>query len=211
MTSKGTTMQINLQKFCGEDGGRYEMSHPWVFNGWKYATDGIICVRVRTTELDIVPQNLADFPPASNLFADGTAFAYKRWPEANYVIGEIPCEHCRDGNKKCSKCNGKGCDSCLESGYAGPHCDCRPWEECSKCNMGIVTLNCGSCDGTGLQIGEVGIFVEPAFIAAKYDKLIRSLGAVKYIPAMSPLPTRFFWDGGEGVVMGRTDGNEYRK
>lgn len=40
----GTT--TNLDVFCDEPGGRYQIDKPFVVRGWQYATDGRIMVRI---------------------------------------------------------------------------------------------------------------------------------------------------------------------
>jgi len=36
---------VDLTVFCDPTNGRYDLSTPWVYKGWRYATDGRICVR----------------------------------------------------------------------------------------------------------------------------------------------------------------------
>lgn len=43
---------MDITKFCAEEDARYPISKPWVKDGWKYATDARIVVRVPTDEPD---------------------------------------------------------------------------------------------------------------------------------------------------------------
>jgi len=41
-----------LLAFCGSKAERYDLDKPWVFHGWRYATNGRIAVREPTTKPD---------------------------------------------------------------------------------------------------------------------------------------------------------------
>ena len=63
---------MDITKFCAEEDGRYYyLTTPWVVDGWRYATDGIIAVRKPTDEPDtdltkrptkIMEEFFRDFP-----------------------------------------------------------------------------------------------------------------------------------------------------
>jgi hypothetical protein len=198
--------QIDLNKFCGEDNCRYSTGSPFVRGKWKYATDGRICIRVPTDEPETDVLNTRD---AASLF---TARIFPEpWPPADYLQGEIPCADCVDGNMRCEKCNGDefGCDECNYTGCAGPKrkCDHSTICKCIECGgRGIVLIDCKTCNGCGLVIGDVGTMVGISFISAHYDRLIRELPNVRYSRASDYRSMIYFsFDGGEGIVMPRTD------
>lgn len=58
-----------LQRYCSTDPApRYEMRRPFVRDGWIYATDGRVCVRVPTSEPDTACSDDEEFPPCAKLF-----------------------------------------------------------------------------------------------------------------------------------------------
>lgn len=101
---------INLTPFCAmRRMSRYDMSKPWNRNGWKYATDGRIAVRVPCGEPDSEGQL---FPPANELF--GGEGIWEPWPAANYQFHETQCFVCANdllgeiGEQRCPICNNYG-------------------------------------------------------------------------------------------------------
>lgn len=48
-------MTVYLQPFCDFTGGKYRTQVPFVFDGHEYATDGRICVRMKTEKPNSVP------------------------------------------------------------------------------------------------------------------------------------------------------------
>ena len=45
----------DITAFCAEEDGRYPMTKPWIQDGWLYATDACIAVRVPSKEPDTAP------------------------------------------------------------------------------------------------------------------------------------------------------------
>lgn len=79
-----------LRRYCSTDSGtKYGMQLPFVKGGWKYATDGRVCVRVRCDEPDTDPSD-GPFPPCDNLFSRNTSsLAIAPWPAPEYEIEYI--------------------------------------------------------------------------------------------------------------------------
>ena len=112
---------IDLQPFCMNEtaySGRYDMSKPWGYGPWHYATDGRLIVRV--------PGGLANkpynAPTAAHLFRDFNAVLCNeelpQWDGTNYEHRE-DCNNpqCHDGKisggkNQCETCEGRGW--CLE-------------------------------------------------------------------------------------------------
>lgn len=109
-----TTTPIDLQAFCGLSESGY--TEPWIAGGFEYATDGLICVRVRTSKPDRGPSDGRPAPPAADIFAahfDGADVSVS-WPAGPY---EAECPDCLGlGFKRCKACGHE--DECtLCEGY----------------------------------------------------------------------------------------------
>lgn len=93
---------MDLQPFCSVDECRMAINTPFAFNGWKYATDGRICVRIQTGEPDDSSEPYKR-PDASALF--------KGFGVDGLEAFKIPAI---DGvrEKRCPSCNGNGYSTC---------------------------------------------------------------------------------------------------
>lgn len=93
---------IDLTPFCSVDETRMAINTPFVFNGWKYATDGRVCVRVPTDEPDDSNEPYKR-PDASDLFKGFDVSGLE-----TFVIPTL------DGvqEKRCPSCNGNGYSIC---------------------------------------------------------------------------------------------------
>jgi hypothetical protein len=81
------TPLVDLDYYCDPDGGtRYDFTQTFVRNGWRYATDNVLCVRVPAigepdTEGEVPPCHTFHWPlPPHD--------ALKPWPEAEYVFAK---------------------------------------------------------------------------------------------------------------------------
>ncbi len=111
-------------KFCDPEIAR--CGSPWVKDGWKYATDSVICVRCKTDEPDAAIYK--HYPDLSRLvfnkpFCQGDEVSVVALPEL------IPCEECQhkcptEVQVECKSCR-KGMLDCFECGhrYECPECD----------------------------------------------------------------------------------------
>lgn len=101
---------MDLRVFCepSVDYKRYAIQAPWVFDGWEYATDGWIAVRVPTKKKDS-PAKDAPYPKAYRIFAKFTE-CRRPWPD--WECAPLRCRDCvgkgKYQGKKCRSCGGKG-------------------------------------------------------------------------------------------------------
>lgn len=96
---------------------RYPIHKPWVANGYKYASNGWICVRQKCDE----PATEGTWPDAASLFNRPRA----TWSETPLTIPDI-----KPKTEECSWCNGKGYRTC----------DLDHEHECGNCNdTGMIT------------------------------------------------------------------------
>lgn len=184
---------IDLQQFCYDGACRYEFDKPFVKDGFVYATDMIICVRIPSEE-----KNTEGRFPKDMLFAFKCATSdpiIEPWPTE--FINEIAeCPEC-DGSGKfeieCTNCNGSGHDEC-------PHC-CGDMD-CEECDGDGFTEDgeCEVCHGDCQFKQDIEQVVGGMFIAAKYGKMILTLPNVRYQQPKDTHSIYFTFDGGDGVV-----------
>ena len=97
---------------CGERNGRYEISHPFRYDGYIYATDGHTAVRTRDRGQDV--PNLERVPPMETLdwqvdIYQPEPFAWPRLPESSIVT----CEECQGfGEVTCNMGHEHECPCC---------------------------------------------------------------------------------------------------
>jgi hypothetical protein len=104
-----------LKELCARSqSGRHDMTTPFTVNGWKYATDSRIVVRVPTDG----PNDAGDNRPnAEKLFerfpVEGS---WREWPQALYEENYEMCSACdgdgymddQDPDDDCPRCDGDG-------------------------------------------------------------------------------------------------------
>lgn len=171
-----------MLKFCRpNDEGRFDFSKPNTSGAHLYAGDGSICIRILWAGPEVLSEKAADsaqlFEPEMFGGPYGSLIAYPT-DVTTEEDGERPCEACgiRD-------------DEFDESGN--------------------VISECAVCLKTRVVPGKNRIFRCPPRVwifrvGAKYDALIRTLPDVRYEPPRGRKPLRFVFDGGEGMVMGKT-------
>lgn len=119
-------MPIDLSVFCDPTTGattRYDLATPWVFDGWRYATEGKILVREPAPgepsagDIRAFGSNEGKRPRAHEFFDTFPPDGFiQDWPAVEY--GEEPCEACGGKEKcrcsrcgaqhECQECNGRG-------------------------------------------------------------------------------------------------------
>lgn len=110
-------LNIELQTFCSEDDCRESIMTPFVRNGWKYATDGRIMVRVKTDEPDDSNEPHKR-PNAAKLFEvfDVSKLDAVDLPELTGVTTQ-KCRYCNgNGVQTCSLGHDHDCDECDGTG-----------------------------------------------------------------------------------------------
>lgn len=168
---------IDLHKFCARNNRRLPFNRPWTKDGKRYATDGVVLIRLHATELpDDVPDGRVPNADAVLTPVEGD---FKPWP----------CVDC------CYECDGKGvnsCESCHGSGMC-TGCACGAEHECGACEGGMTL--CERCRvDTTIDLGGVRV-------AQHYAYLISTLPNVSYLAAGPGDPVRLRFDGGDGAVM----------
>ena len=96
--------KIDLTPFCDAKSVRYELAEPFVFHGWKYATDGKILIRVPSRAKDTTGRKVPTGSWGVEKICERLSKA-KKWHKLKRVAA-------------CKECKGKG-----ESD--GMDCDCR--------------------------------------------------------------------------------------
>lgn len=186
-------MEKLLKAFCSKD-VRITMT-PFYQNGYTYATEGNVCIRVPGKHTE----NLTGVDAVTTIpwgrIGSRRMFRLKlkdiRPPEKDEI-----CAACEPGGKRgvCTRCKGDGeiefegddCPKCDGEGFVGP------WD----------TPNCPECLGTRWG---TGIFnIPPAYFAVKYLQFILShVGPIEiFQPETDYGPMFFTFHGGEGALMG---------
>lgn len=105
---------INLTEFCEDlPWWNCDSSRPFVFSGYRHATDARICIRVPAIgEFDTSPGN-RPFPPCEMRFQDFPTIAdWTRWPAPNQEDEHAICAVCAGtggmGSIVCEHCSGEG-------------------------------------------------------------------------------------------------------
>ena len=123
-----TETEIDLKPFCQTyESSRFAMDKPFVKNGFKYATDARIIIRVPTDEPD-TDIGETKFPDTEHIYAKYEAVVCdQEWPESfpdcptcgqlGYAI-QYECMTCRgEGYQKCDLWHDHECDECYGHGY----------------------------------------------------------------------------------------------
>lgn len=131
---------IDLQRFCDTEPSQYTIQSPWVFNGWRYATDGIIGVRFPAPgEADT---------PAGTLTVE-LKIQERRFPRGYIVFEDFP--QCAD--RLIHRVDRRpSCDDCLGTGWRPQECrDCEGVGH--DCPDGVTPEGgptpCPRCNGKG--------------------------------------------------------------
>lgn len=142
--------EIDLKPFCAEHSCRYRITEPFVRDGWRYATDGAIVVRV---------------PCPGEPDSDGTLLPKPECFEWETLEGELkpwPPEVRSDSpdGLLCRACNHTGlvpgkeekCLPCKGEGFV--YCDhCGSETQCDECHGdGYIGQPCNACEGKKVLI-----------------------------------------------------------
>lgn len=201
-------MTIDLQRFCAVDDIRAYLRAPWHFDGWVYATNGHICVRVRYTGQAGVLDATSKHPKAHDLFAkwlsDGAAFQ---------PMPELPEGH------ECRHCHGKGlfpAKPCEDCGGQGTFVHCGNEYDCKSCDRHLIEEGwivvdedeqakdwkcCNHCWGRGLQMQRHDL--GDATFELAYLLWLAGLPGLEYRTNGPASVAAFRFDGGEAILMPR--------
>ena len=174
-----------MKKFCAQEdsAGRYTFKDTFVQDGWVYATDARISVRIKA------PKGAKDSPESQDVkYPKDIKRIFARNVSKNGL--PFPTDAIEYKKLDCDVCAGNGTHECGHTMCGHEHV-------------------CGVCLGTGIsEFFEPEKFTFNGYcIGGKYLHLISQLPNAKYLGATAPLgPLHFVFDGGEGVVSQRTDG-----
>ncbi len=189
-------IEIDLMPFCEKDKNcRYPMNEPWVHDGWKYATDARIIVRVPTDEPTSIFEGKGNSPPSAFRLSWPTpdATGWQPWPELRLLVAEGFCRACDGlgGSGECEPCRGAGL---VPDGYGETECD--------SCDGTGKKTECPTCKWSGWEIYPCVQRIDVRLIDYEYDAKIRALPHVEFIPSTDRhAGINFRFDGGQGIMM----------
>jgi len=147
---------INLRIFCDtENYSRFLLATPWIRQGWCYAADGRIVVRLAVTVLNLTcSADTANRPDAFRLFRKFPA-CVRQWPVFEHEA--LTCRVCAGSGKKlvqCKRCIGfpkiavlkktkilkvRPCPACDDEGRVPGR------ESCIFCQRGVIPSAPAGC------------------------------------------------------------------
>lgn len=166
---------IDLKQFCGTELTRYYLNEPWTRDGFTYATNGHILVRVPARH------DIEDQPKAPDI-------TKMPWPNGVVEFIDAPRMVLPPVSlRKCEECGGR-----------------RFEHECPDCECACELCACELCDGTGEVSSDdkTSIDFNGNLFALRYIRQLMKLqrltiGSGEY--QASPMPFKF--KGGEGLLM----------
>ena len=165
---------------------RYDLATPFPAEGFAYATDGRIAVRMPLASLApeaaalVVVGEKGRRPKVQDLWATRPAEAFEAEPVA--IPEPLPAPG------PCGECGGKGeveardCEECDGSGEVTCDYDCE--HDCPDCDGSGETEGgtCPECHGDGLSRDFMGIAVEGVGLNLAYLRPLMSAGASIFLP-----------------------------
>ena len=225
------TNQMNitdLTYFCKSWG---DLSLPFHFNNFVYATDGSLAVRIPVENFEgPLPENgtrdIANYAGKLDSYfeADLSGQESHILSDFDFDLETEICTHCEgDGVLySCDECDGSGeisysteyndyeneCESCDGKAYFRKS----DWEEQFPGSdiTETETEECELCDGTGVLCGNPDIYIGKLHFQGKLLKkfmqfegaVIFTLDDISHIPGYTnPKPARIKWGKGEGILM----------
>ncbi len=128
-----STTDIDLTPFCDSNISRFDLSRPFVRDGWLYATDGRILIRIPSSRPDTNDRPLPK--TVANIMLDfAECIEWHPWPGKAYIT----CY-----TRTCWRC--RGLRRVGEDVHVCKGCECG---ECSG-GKGVGGSECPECDGEG--------------------------------------------------------------
>lgn len=201
-----------MREFCDPDFLTY--LEPWTADGYTYATDGRILVRLDDALEGVNPEAIGldlNRPALFGAVNPNPPGGWIPWADVKPAMGDMrdTCPACR-GHKvevvDCPDCDGDG------------NCECRCGHEhrCRTCNGDGVQPKddgekCIACDGQGrLQVYAVAGVLMQGYFHRKIGRLLPGVeyAGTNHAPDLSPVPAtggmvHFRFPGGDGLLMGR--------
>lgn len=185
--------QFDLTRICDPACKYYDLSRPWVFGGWRYATNGMIAVRVSAEgETDTVAEKTRQpgFPKAHLEFEkQGFSLCRSRWKQLDKEAACSQCFGSGEQQQECQACKGSGCKRCDQRGV-------RAYADSSVCL---------ACLGTGATPADQKI--GPQKFAGWLLEIVQSVPGCRYknnrnVKEKDHPPLVFIGDGGlQGLLM----------
>lgn len=170
-------MDERLNRFCGDDEGRYELATPWRHDGYDYATDSRIAVRVPSSGSEVAVNTDKDRAKAYRSFGPIPSGEWRWWPMLEPDHDTEPCEACDGtghGKVKCNTCDGTGCCDCDKCGNE---------HDCGHCDgEGEVTdddTTCPVCNGFKTQPGP--LVIAGRRISGRYWQVVNVIADVEFL------------------------------
>lgn len=204
-------MSFDLQRFCAIDDIRDYLLKPWRFDGWVYATNGHICVRVPDNGSPDTPERTSKHPKAHelfvNTFGDGPDFL----PMPDLPAGE-ECPSCKGAGlfsaKKCEACDGEGVFYHAGLEYDRKSCDRELIEEGwvilddeGAVREGATLKVCNHCWGRKLKMQAHPL--GDATYELAYLLWLAELPGIKYRTNGELRAAAVTFDGGQALLMPR--------
>lgn len=183
----------DLMAFCAHPKNRQHLAAPASINGFTYATNGQVVVRVPG---NIAPGPGPAFPDLEGIYRDRgiDGLAYQEFsPVVVPPPARVRCSHC-SGHRHivdCTVCEASGIHTCADR-------DCRCDHDCGQCNgLGVVPVAstdegaylCDRCNGTGAKLDDrvVDLGGNLAINLLPLQAIQRLPGPMQWSP---PVPTR---------------------
>lgn len=201
---------IDLMRFCANDTDlREHMRAPWLHDGWVYATNGHVCVRVHPGHAEPCEPATDKHPKAYRLFSQWMADDLGAFSDLPKLPARVKCCACKGAERfhviKCPDCDG------------GEFTHGRHAYECQECAgefvqpgwlttgaaMATKTMACNQCFGRGDEMAAVDVGAVVA--EAIYLRWLAALPGIKVRPHGAMDAIAFTFDGGQALLMPRRE------
>lgn len=186
----------DLQPFCSESELRPNIQKPWSRDGFTYATDGRVLVRVSSDDI-----------PTSENEAAPNALTVAAFDHDSLETEWLPTPDIPDPVfSECRKCKGTGksakCRNCQGDGRC--ECNCGHEHDCGDCEgtgyQGLAET-CDNCENGKIEETQ-RVAVGEAVVNAHYLRKIATLPNPEFArPAEWDKPIAFRFTGGVGYLM----------
>lgn len=183
--------------FCDAESTRYAIGAPFVLDGWKYATDTRVCIRVPCSEPNR-QSGEGRFVPADKVFAGFPSGGFSPMGEVVDVKGNVVCQRCagegRIDRARCRRCGGAGYVYC-------DHCDNE--NDCRECRGKGLTIGdlCPECLGKKVIPGIERVTVRGLQFRPLYVTRVLGLPDVVFQVDQQTRLIFTFAGGGQGILM----------
>lgn len=194
----------DLKKFCSTDHTRPTILKPFTQDGFTFATDGRILVRIPAIEggaddgpedsIRVIPSDLKNYQPVQ---------LPPNWE--SIIQPETPCHTCEGTGSigKCRHCQGHGeieCETCGHEEYCRP---CQGTGKASSKETQGYTEPCEDCDGRGktTELVKISLNRGACFLDLRYLRLAATLPnlRLRFLDEHSVL--RMDFESGDGAIM----------